>query len=87
MYVLYLHTVMGARRNFRRGERALKRPPSRQKRPPPPRICASAVLGASEACSHQKILVMAPPHYILDASQTVFFDSTVFIFFLKCFSV
>ena len=29
------YTSMGAHRNFRRGERALKRPPSRQKRPPP----------------------------------------------------
>ena len=28
-------TIMGARRNFRRGERAPKRPPSRRKRPPP----------------------------------------------------
>ena len=35
---------MGARRNFRRGERAPKRPPSRRKRPPPKKNCASTVL-------------------------------------------
>ena len=51
---------MGARRNFRRGERALKRPPSRQKRPPT-KICASVVLGGSEACSPEKILIMVLP--------------------------
>ena len=52
---------MGVRRNFSRGERAPKRPPSRRKRPPLHRISASAVLGGSEACSPEKILIMVLP--------------------------
>ena len=35
LFKVVVGAPMGARRNFRRGERALKRPPSRQKRPPP----------------------------------------------------
>ena len=62
---------MGARRNFRRGERAPKRPPSRRKRPPPQnkKKCASTVLrGLGGMLSREKINSGAP-YYILDASQ------------------
>ena len=55
---------MGARRNFRRGERAPKRPPSRQKRPPPKKYCASTVLrGLGGMLSREKINSGAP-YYI-----------------------
>ena len=53
---------MGARRNFRRGERAPKRPPSRQKRPPPKKkIVLAPFLGGSEACSPEKKLTVVLP--------------------------
>ena len=55
---------MGARRNFRRGGRALKRPPSRRKRPPPKKNeieMLSPFLGGLEACSPEKILTMVLP--------------------------
>ena len=54
---------MGARRNFRRGERASKRPPPKKKN------CASTVLrGLGGMLSREKINSGAP-YYILDASQ------------------
>ena len=47
---------MGARRNFRRGSEPQKAP-FETKKAPHQRNCASAVLGGSEACSPEKILI------------------------------
>ena len=64
---------MGARRNFRRGERAPKRPRSRRKGPPPPKTKKKVLAPfseGSEACmlSRENVNSCAP-YYILDASQ------------------
>ena len=60
--IAFLH--MGARRNFRRGERAPKRPPSRPKRPSPPKknkIVLAPFSEGSEACSPEKMLTVVLP--------------------------
>ena len=67
---------MGARRNFRRGERAPKRPPQDEKgQPPPPqkkRICLSAVFRGLGGMLSRENFNNGAPYYILDASQTLF---------------
>ena len=56
---------MGARRNFRRGGRALKRPPSRRKRPPPKKKIEMGLGGMLPRENFNN----GAPYDILDASQ------------------
>ena len=66
---------MGARRNFRRGEQAPKRPPQDEKGPPPQKkkIVLAPFSEGSEACSPEKMLtVVLPTTFYMHLSRSVF---------------